>query len=97
MKLNNDTIQVAIRTSGILKEFVKDKSVILKTDSSLSDLFNFMIQRYGIKFREFIMDPETNEISRSICILLNGETANNLNEGLADGDEVTLFVFLSGG
>lgn len=97
MEPRNNTIQITVGTFGILKEFIKDKAMILEAGSSLSDLFNFMIKKYGKGFREFIMDPETNQISPAICILLNRETVNNLNRRLTDGDEVTLFILVSGG
>lgn len=97
MKLENDTIQVRIETFGILEEFVKDKWVKLRSDSSLFDLSNFMIQKYGRRFKELLADPETNQISSSICFLLNGKAVNNLNKKITNRDKVTLFILVSGG
>ncbi|MHA2055202.1 MAG: MoaD/ThiS family protein [Candidatus Hodarchaeales archaeon] len=97
MRAKNDTIEVAISGFGILKSLIADKSIKVKRGSSLSDLLNVMIDRYGMGFRKVVIDPETKEISTSICILINGKTANNLEEKLKDRDEITLFIFVGGG
>ncbi|MCK5600467.1 MoaD/ThiS family protein [Candidatus Pacearchaeota archaeon] len=97
MEANNDTIEVAISGFGILKSLITDKSIKVKKGSLLSDLLNVMIERYGMRFRKVVIDPETKEISTSICILINGKTANNLEEKLKDRDEITLFIFVGGG
>ena len=97
MRARNDSIEVAISGFGILKPLITQKSIKVKRGSLLSDLFNVMIERYGMRFRKIVIDPETKEISTSICILINGKTANNLEEKLEDGDEITLFIFVGGG
>lgn len=97
MRAKNDSIEVAISGFGILKPLITHKSIKVKRGSLLSDLFNVMIERYGMRFRKIVIDPETKEISTSICILINGKTASNLEEKLEDGDEITLFIFVGGG
>ena len=74
-----------------------DKSVTVGGDSTLSDLLDLMIRKYGIRFKKIAIDPETNQVSSSICILVNGKIANTLQERLKEGDEITLFIPVSGG
>jgi molybdopterin converting factor small subunit len=55
------------------------------------------MKRYGKPFQEIALDPETNQINSFICTLLNGKIVGDLDEGLKGGDEVTLFIPVSGG
>ena len=96
-KSKNDTIEITINASGILKPLITDKTINLKKDSLLLDLLNVMIRRYGSRFRKIVVDPETKEISASICIMRNGKTTNNFDEKLEHGDEITVFIFIAGG
>jgi len=97
MTTRSDTIEVSVSGFGMLKSLITDKSIRLKRGSTLSDLLHFMVERYGMRFRQLVIDPETKEVSTSICILKNGQTANGLREELNDRDEITLFIFVGGG
>lgn len=97
MTARSDTIEVSVSGLGMLKSLITDRSIRLKRGSLLSDLLHFMVERYGMRFRKIVIDPETKEVSASICILKNGETVNALSEELNDGDEITLFIFVGGG
>lgn len=93
----NDNIEVTVNASGILTPLISDKTIKLKKGSLLLDLFNVMTSRYGSKFRKLVVDPETKEISASICIMINGKTTHNFGQKLEHGDEITVFIFVAGG
>lgn len=97
MTVRDNTIEVSVSGFGMLKSLITDRSIRLKRGSLLSDLLLFMVERYGMRFRKLVIDPETKEVSASICILKNGQTANDLREELNDRDEITLFIFVGGG
>jgi molybdopterin converting factor small subunit len=97
MTTRSDTIEVSVSGFGMLKSFITDKSIRLKRGCLLSDLLHFMVERYGVRFRKIVIDPQTKEVSTSICILKNGQTANDLSEEIKDRDEITLFIFVGGG
>jgi len=94
---NPETIQVRVRALGILKALVTDPCISLTKGTSLSQLVDLLMKRYGKPFQEITLDPETNQINSFICILLNGKIVGDLDEGLKGGDEVTLFIPVSGG
>lgn len=96
-KERNEMIQVRVKAFGILRNLVADHCLNLEKDYSLLQLFHLMIAKYNQKFREIVVDSLTNQISSSLCILINGENIANLERKLNEGDEITLFVSVSGG
>lgn len=97
MKPKNDPVRVRVKSFGMLAEWIKDQSVALGTDRSLSGFCKLLAERSGMKLKEMILDPETNEVRPSVGILINGRIGHDLQQGLADGDEVTLFILGAGG
>ncbi len=97
MKQKNDPVRVHVKAFGMLAEWIKDQSVALGTDPSLFGLCKLLAERSGMKLKEMILDPETNEVHPSVGILINGSIGRDLKQSLADGDEVTLFIRVAGG
>ena len=90
-------VDIQVRALGILKALVTEPDISLEKGSSVGQLLNLLLERYGKPLQEIALDPETNQIHSFICILLNGKIVADLNEELQTGDEVTLFIPVSGG
>jgi MoaD family protein len=77
-------------------------SLELETEeATLRDALNVLSNQYGKRFEDIMFDPLTQEIKRSILILLNGQPYINLGKRLdselKDGDEITFCPALAGG
>lgn len=94
---NAERVDIQVRALGILKALVTEPCISLEKGSSVSQLLSLLMKRYGKPFQEIALDPETNQINSFICTLLNGKIVGDLDEGLKGGDEVTLFIPVSGG
>ena len=90
-------MEIHVRALGILRPMVTDSCISLEEGSSVGKLMDVLMQRYGKALQEIALDPETNQIHSFICILRNGTAVADLNEELRLGDEVTLFIPVSGG
>jgi molybdopterin converting factor small subunit len=97
MIFKNDIIEVKVRGFGILKALITDASIKIKKGSLVIDLLTIMLEKYGVDFKEFIMDFESKRISSAVSISKNGKIVNNLEDKIEDGDEMILFIHLSGG
>jgi molybdopterin converting factor small subunit len=92
-----ERVDIQVRALGILKPLVTEPHISLEKGGSLAQLLNLLLERYGKPLQEIALDPDTNQISSFICILLNGKIVADLNEELRAGDEVSLFIPVSGG
>jgi molybdopterin converting factor small subunit len=92
-----ERVDIQVRALGILKALVTEPDISLEKGSSVGQLLNLLLERNGKPLQEIVLDPETNQIHSFICILLNGKIVADLNEELQMGDEVTLFIPVSGG
>ena len=92
-----ERVDIRVRALGILKALVTEPDISLEKGSSVLQLLNFLMERYGKPLQEIALDPETKQIHSFICILLNGKIVADLNEELRPEDEVTLFIPVSGG
>ncbi len=97
MILKNEFIEVKVRGLGILKALITDSSIKVKRGSLVSDLLTIMLEKYGGDFRKFVMDFESKRINSLVSISKNGKIVNNLEERIEEGDEIILFIHLSGG
>ncbi len=97
MILKNEFIEVKVRGLGILKALITDSSIKVKRGSLVSDLLTIMLEKYGGDFRKFVMDFESKRINSLVSISKNGRIVNNLEERIEEGDEIILFIHLSGG
>ena len=92
-----ERMDIQVQALGILKALVTEPHISLEEGSSVRKLLHLLMERYGKPLQEIAIDPETNQISSFICILLNGKIVADLEEKLRAGDEVTLFIPVSGG
>ncbi len=90
-------MDIQIQALGILKPLVTESRISLEEGSSVAQLLNLLLERCGQALQEVALDPETKQIHSLICVLLNGKIVADLNEKLRPGDEVTLFIPVSGG
>jgi len=90
-------VDIQVQALGILKPLVTEPRISLEEGSSVALLLRYLMERCGQALQEIALDPETNQIHSFICVLLNGKIVADLNEELRPGDEVTLFIPVSGG
>ena len=93
----SETIEVKIRAFGILKDLILDSSFSLRKGAAVSDLLQRMMEKYGEPLQNTLVDKETKQIHPSICILRDGKIVADLNEEMKNGENVTLFIPVSGG
>ena len=63
-------------------------------------LIDFLSTKYGLKFRERIIDSKTKELKKYHKILINGcdiEFLDKLDTRLKDGDDIVFFPPAGGG
>jgi molybdopterin converting factor small subunit len=92
-----ERMDIQVQALGILKALVTEPQISLEEGSSVRQLLHLLLERYGKPLQEIALDPETDQINSFICILLNGKIVADLEEKLRIGDEVTLFIPVSGG
>ena len=80
-----ERVDIQVRALGILKALVTEPYISLEKGSSVWQLLNLLMEKYGKPLQEIALDPETNQIHSFICILLNGKIVADLNEELPDG------------
>ncbi len=70
-------------------------------DITVVDLLNVLCERFGLGLKEQIFDPNTNEISKLVKVLVNGRHYTTLpaklETRLQDNDEIALFPQVAGG
>jgi molybdopterin converting factor small subunit len=86
---------VKVKAFGTLKELTRDRFE-LREHSSVLDYFAVVLKA-NPQLKKVIIDPDTNEVSPAVCAVLNGEGLDKLERKLADGDELTIFIGVSGG
>lgn len=68
--------------------------------STLRELLDILVDRYGEDFRKIIYREESKELRRGMRILINGRdigVLGGLDAGLEEGDQVSFLPPLSGG
>lgn len=66
---------------------------------TINDLIGYVVQRYGRKAEEALLDEE-GQLDVTIQVLLNGRewiTHDRLDTALQDGDSVALMLMVAGG
>ena len=75
------------------------KSVELEAEN-IRELLQSLVQTYGNKFRETVLDAETNELKQFFSCMVNGKRIELLDGYatiLKDNDSVALFPPVGGG
>lgn len=94
-------MQITLRTFANLKDIIgsKEITVTLAPKATISDLFDFLHDKYGEPFDRQIKDQLTHKIV-PFLILINDETYRSLTDmdkALKHGDVVTVMVPFDGG
>ncbi|MGB7969688.1 MAG: MoaD/ThiS family protein [Methanobacterium sp.] len=67
--------------------------------NKVSDLINILLQKYGEKFKDLLLDANGN-LRDYLKIMINGEDIRDidgLETPLKDGDQVVMFQTIAGG
>lgn len=63
---------------------------------TLGGLLETLTRKYGKKFGDWVLDPQTGDFVNGVCVLINGRRSP-LDAALTDGDEVSFIMALAGG
>ncbi|MFQ6081283.1 MAG: ubiquitin-like small modifier protein 1 [Candidatus Bathyarchaeia archaeon] len=72
----------------------------ISKEATVKDLLDQLVERFGRKFRERVLEPNGKELRRGIAILVNGrniEALQRLETKLVDGDIVAVVPPVAGG
>jgi len=94
-------LEVEVRLYAMLREIANKKveRVSLPPKSSVGDLVDLLVARYGDEFRSYIYDSEK-QVRSYLSYMLNGVNVNSLNgfdTQLNDGDVLSLLPPVGGG
>ena len=94
--MSENQIHVQVKATGLLKELSGDR-IALKSRSSIQDCLNIILAKAKPNVRNLVIDQETGHLSSYIGIVVNGSLVEKLETELDDGDELSLFIVISGG
>jgi len=94
-------LKIEVRLFANLRELAKTKATIedIKSGTSVGDVLQKICERFGVKFREQILD-KLGQPNENIKILLNGQNIVFLQgpaTKLKDGDVIAIFPPVGGG
>jgi len=75
-------------------------SIEVKKNSSVGELLEMLLARYGEKLKEKMIDPKTGGVFEHLEILRNGRNIRHFQGNdtvLVEGDSVTIFIPIGGG
>ncbi len=83
-------LPIEIRFYGLIRDIVGDAQLEMRLppDSTVADLLDALVERYGERFRQRVMDgPES--LSRFVELMVNGRQVDRdaLDTQLADADQ----------
>lgn len=95
-------MRVKIRYLGLTKSIVgKDRDEFyLEDKSSLRDLLERMVRKYGDRFKKEVYEPGIEDLKTDYVLTVNGVLMGQLDgieTPLKDGDDVTLMSIIYGG
>lgn len=94
-------VEIEVKYYAMLREIAGKKAerLSLLPKSSVMDLINLLVERYGDEFKRYIYDAE-NQVRRYLSYMLNGFNINSLDgfdTMLKDGDMFSLLPPVGGG
>jgi len=99
--VKNALIRVRVKYFAYIRSLVNNKreeEIELNDQSTILELIRVLARKYGKTFIESIFKDTRNNILRDNVILLhNGQSINNLEMPLRDGDTISFLPFLGGG
>ena len=96
---------MSIRVKGYLtfRDVIGEQSFSLAEDHArtLNQLLDWLSSELGQDFTDLVFDPQTNQLSQHVSVLVNGRhyshLPDKLDTQLQEGDEVSIFPPLAGG
>ena len=96
---------MSIRVKGYLtfRDVIGEQSFSLAEDHArtLNQLLDWLSTELGQDFTDLVFDPQTNQLSQHVSVLVNGRhyshLPDKLDTQLQEGDEVSIFPPLAGG
>ncbi len=82
-----------------IREITGTKSIELKADN-IKELLDLLVQTYGDKFKETVLNKDTGELKQFFSCMVNGKRIELLDGYatiLKDNDSVALFPPVGGG
>ena len=94
-------MEVEVRFYAMLREVAGKKAerVVLPPKSSVGDLIDLLVERYGDEFARYVYDSEK-QVRSFLSYMLNGVNINSLDRFdtmLKDGDVLALLPPVGGG
>jgi len=94
-------MEVEVKFYAMLREIAGKKAerVVLPPKSSVGDLIDLLVERYGDEFARYIYDSEK-QVRNFLSYMLNGVNINSLDRFdtmLKDGDVLALLPPVGGG
>ena len=94
-------MEVDVKFYAMLREATgkKVETVVLPEKSSVGDLINLLVERYGDRFGYYVYDKQK-RVRDYLSFMLNGVNVNSLSGFetlLSDGDVVSLLPPIGGG
>jgi MoaD family protein len=93
-------MEVEVRYYTVLREITENRfeKITLKPNSSVKDLINYLVEKYGEKFDSYIINSNM-RLTRNISLVLNGVNIKELQgfNTLLDKDDVISFLPPVGG
>ncbi len=99
-------IEVSINFYGVIRDTVdkREIEITLPDEATVKDLIEFLVKKYGNKFKERVLDPEGNlrksvKLSIGDRVIRNDGMDERLKSKNSSKSEVTIFIFpqLGGG
>lgn len=91
--------QVLVKFFATIREITGTKSIELKADN-IKELLDLLVQTYGDKFKETVLNKDTGELKQFFSCMVNGKRIELLDGYatiLKDNDSVALFPPVGGG
>lgn len=85
---------MTVRFYSYVREYTGCKEVNFPFEPDLYHLLHAMAMEYGKDFRELVMSPDGEEISREVIIMINGkriDALGGINTPLSSKDAVAIY------
>lgn len=93
--------KVTVQAYAILGDILKSRDIELSTPAqTVRQLVDVIAHKYGLAFKQALIDPQTQALRGAFRILVNGcniESLNSLETKIGDGDKILFFPPISGG
>jgi MoaD family protein len=89
--------QIKASYFGLFQDMTQRRQDILQFERPvLGNLLRELEARYGRRFTESVVDPQTNDLQSGVMVLVNGRRLD-FSAPLQDGDEVAFMIAMAGG